>query len=52
VAAATSSCKHLVCCVFLEMVMVLCVCIWDHYSFLVVFVLFVLHVYTRDVSVT
>jgi len=33
-----------------------CVCvlagIWDHYSFLVVFVSFVLHVYTRDVSVT
>jgi hypothetical protein len=28
------------------------VCIWDHYSFLVVFVSFVLHVYTRDVSVT
>lgn len=29
-----------------------CVCIWDHYSFLVIFVSFVLHVYTRDVSVT
>jgi hypothetical protein len=28
------------------------VCIWSHYSFLVVFVSLFLHVYTRDVSVT